>query len=388
MNQMDDEKSEQFQQAEKTEEFLDENLINTLQQVVSSEFPVQDQFIERGVLSFQIEKIPNFKQAFLRLLEKLKPLGFSPFLRESNGRIILRVLKNPERKPSNILINLVLFIATIFTTFISGYLLSLGLVDYGLEEPLIGAATFTISLMAILGIHEMGHKIAANIHGIEATPPYFIPGPPLLGTFGAVILQKSLPPNKDSLFDVGVSGPILGFIVAIIATAVGLLLSPAIPEEQVPPGTIPIPVPLTYIAIRYFLSLAGLLQIEAGKVILLHPIAFAGWIGMVVTMLNLLPVGSLDGGHIARSLFGEKARFAFLIISILVLSLNLNFFWPMIIILLLFSTYRHPGALDDVSKLSASRKIVAVIVIVIFVASIPINMEILEEILGLFRGLL
>ena len=90
----------------------------------------------------------------------------------------------------------------------------------------------------------------------------------------------------------------------------------------------------------------------------------------------------------ARSLFGEKARFAFLIISILVLSLNLNFFWPMIIILLLFSTYRHPGALDDVSELSASRKIVAVIVIVIFVASIPINMEILEEILGLFRGLL
>ncbi len=109
-------------------------------------------------------------------------------------------------KSSNILINWILLFATMATTFVTGYMIS----PEGIN-PLFGGATFTIAMLAVLGTHEMGHKITANKNGIDATFPYFIPGPPPLGTFGAVIMQKSLPPNRDALFDVGADGPIFGF---------------------------------------------------------------------------------------------------------------------------------------------------------------------------------
>jgi membrane-associated protease RseP (regulator of RpoE activity) len=209
----------------------------------------------------------------------------------------------------------------------------------------------------------MGHKLTANRNGIDATPPYFIPGPPPigevlgLGTFGAVIMQKSLPPNKDSLFDVGCSGPIIGFILAVIATIIGLLLSPIFPATGQEVG---IPVPLIFELFGTFL-----IKIPANHYLLLHPVAFAGWAGMVVTMLNLLPAAMLDGGHVARSVFGDKARSILTVFS--VLFLVLEDFWPMAVFVLFMSMYRHPGPLDDVSKLSARRKGIAVALVVVFI---------------------
>src|SRR3989304_7509400 len=142
------------------------------------------------------------------------------FLRKMEGRIVLKVVPKPPVKPSNPRTNLLLLLATVATTFFTGYI---GFSGTGIN-PIVSGAIFSAAILAVLGIHEMGHKITANKKKIDATSPYFIPGLPPLGTMGAVIMQKSLPRNRDALFDVGANGPLAGFIVAWVFRAIGLLL--------------------------------------------------------------------------------------------------------------------------------------------------------------------
>jgi len=333
--------------------------------LVSAEFQIEEALIEHNVPTYYLEQPQETKQHFLRLLKNLETANSIALLRRKNERIVLKIVPKPPVKQSNILINWILFFATIATTFITGYMLSLGLVEEGaMSNPFVGGATFTIAIMAVLGMHEMGHKLTADKKGIEATPPYFIPGPPPflgmlgIGTFGAVIMQKSLPPNKDALFDVGANGPIVGFILAVIVSIVGLLYSPMFPIP--PEGINGLPAPLIFELFAVFV-----VKLPTNYYILLHPVAFAGWVGMVVTMLNLLPAAMLDGGHVARSLVGEKTRSVLTFLSILLLIVS--GFWPMAIFVLFISMQRHPGPLDDVSGLSASRKLLTIGLIVVFV---------------------
>jgi len=342
-----------------------------LTSIVSAEFQLEECLIEKMVPTYYLKQPQEKKQAFLKLLKNLEPMNLIAFLRTKNGRIVLKIVPKPPVKQSNIMVNWILFFATIATTFITGYMLSLGLVEEGaMSNPFVGGATFTIAIMAVLGMHEMGHKLTADKKGIEATPPYFIPGPPPIfgilgiGTFGAVIMQKSLPPNKDALFDVGASGPIVGFILAVIVSIVGLLYSPIYPIPPEPMGFLPAPLIFELFAIF-------VVKLPPDYYVLLHPVAFAGWVGMIITMLNLLPAAMLDGGHVARSLVGEKTRNALTFLSILLLILV--GFWPMAFFVLFISMYKHPGPLDDVSSLSASRKLLTIVLIVIFVlCSFPI----------------
>jgi len=354
-------------QSNEKEIMQQESQVNTIYNLVASEFQVIDHFMEHGILTFHVQLGENSKEAFLRLVKKLEPLGLAPLLRKTEKQNVLRIIKKPPIKKSNILVNLGLFFATLATTFFTGYMISLGRGDL---NPVDGGLIFMVTIIAILGVHEMGHKITAQKHGIEATFPYFIPGPPPVGTFGAVIMQKSLPPNRDALFDVGASGPIAGFIASAIAIFLGLPLST---YGSVPPGTATLPPPIFFWLVGPSL-LPPPPQGWAPRpgeipVIVLHPVAFAGWIGIVVTMLNLLPVGTLDGGHIAESLFRGKGRTIFLIVSVIILLLTP--FWLMLFFVLFFSMYKHPGPLDAVSSLSTKRKIIAVIVLVIFVLSMP-----------------
>ncbi|MFB3890022.1 MAG: site-2 protease family protein [Candidatus Bathyarchaeia archaeon] len=125
------------------------------------------------------------------------------FLRRENGRIVLRVASKPAAKRSNPRTFWILLLATVAMTFVAGYFLLPPEVGF---NPWISGAIFSASIITVLGVHEMGHKLMANRKKIEATSPYLIPGPPPLGTLGAVIMQKSLPPNRDALFDVGANG--------------------------------------------------------------------------------------------------------------------------------------------------------------------------------------
>ena len=339
-----------------------------LKEAVTAYFQIEEALIEHGVPTFYLKQPQETKQPFLKLLKTLEPLGLMAVLRKTDGRIALKILRKPPTQPSNVLVNWVLLFATIGTTFTTGYILS-----QGFTNPLIGGATFTIAIMAVLGLHEIGHKLTANKEGIEATPPYFIPGPPPLGgflgigTFGAVIMQKSLPPNKDSLFDVGVSGPILGFIVSAITTIIGLPFSS---YDWIPPDEPTLPALLFFRIALLFITPQGPIPDRPGPdhilAIRLHPVAFAGWVGLFITMLNLMPAAMLDGGHVARSLFGEKARAVLAVLSIVFLAVVS---WPMAFFVMFMSMFKHPGPLDDVSELSRGRKLLVVVLVAVFILS-------------------
>ncbi|MFQ6086509.1 MAG: site-2 protease family protein [Candidatus Bathyarchaeia archaeon] len=316
--------------------------------MVESEFDVEEGFVERGVPTFYVRMREDSKEAFLRLIQHMDSVGLIPVLRRREEKIVLRAIPKPSTKPSRNIINIGLFFATLGTVFLSGYLPSLDIVD---------ALMFTGAIMAILGSHEMGHKLLADKHAVEATYPYFIPGLPPIGTFGAVIQQKSLPPNKDALFDLGFAGPVAGFIVSIIVALIGVQLS--IVTSELPQGATEIGVPLLFQFILMSFPPGG-----TGKWILFHPVAFAGWVGMVVTMLNLVPVGMFDGGHVARSLVGKRAH---QILSYLGIILLVIIWYPMAFLALFFSFYQHPGPLDDVSKPTTLRKLAGLGLIAVFI---------------------
>jgi hypothetical protein len=323
--------------------------------MVESEFEVEDGFVEHGVPTFYVRMREDSKEAFLRLAQRMDSLKLIPVLRRIEEKVVLRAIPKPSTKPSRNIINIALFFATLGTVFISGYLQSL---------DIVGAVMFTGAIIAILGSHEMGHKLLADEHAVEATYPYFIPGLPPIGTFGAVIQQKSLPPNRDALFDIGFAGPITGFIVSIIVTFVGVQLS--VVTSELPEGAGFIPVPLLFQLITRLFPPSG-----TGDWILLHPVAFAGWVGMIITMLNLVPVGMFDGGHVARSLVGKKAH---RILSYLGIILLVIIWYPMALLAIFFSFQKHPGPLDDVSEPTNLRKLAALGLIAVFVLCVvPIS---------------
>ena len=342
-----------------------------ISQLVVTEFQVEESLMDQGVPTYYLKWPQETKQAFLRLLGKLEEMKLIAFLRKVDERVVLKVAQKPPVKASNPIIYWAFFFATVATTFLAGYLSFEG---SGLS-PFLTGAIFSAAIMTVLGLHEMGHKITANRKKVEATSPYFIPGLPPLGTFGAVIMQKSLPPNRDALFDIGANGPLAGFVVALIFSAIGLtMLTPTIITPGA--GTLPLmPLSWRFILLPGLDSL-GLIQPLAGSEngYALNPLAWAGWAGMVVTMLNLLPAAMLDGGHVARSLVPNKLRYILTIASVAILLLAGSEFWFMAFIVVFMSTFKHPGPLDDVSKLSSSRKLVTIALITVLILSFPIRM--------------
>lgn len=331
-----------------------------IQQMIAAEFTVEEGFLEYDVPTFYVKQEPNLKQAFVRIYKVFSAKQLVPILKKRGDRAVLQVVQKPAVSPSNPLVNVILLVATIGTTLYTGYDLSRGITD-----PIIGAVLFSAALMLILGAHEMGHKLAANRHGVDATYPYFIPGLPPIGTFGAVIQQKSLAPNRDALFDLGFSGPIIGFVLAVIISIIGLPMSSVGIVQELPPQLIQPPLLLDFLAN----SLLKFPSVPSGDFLLieLHPVAYAGYIGMIVTMLNLMPVGQLDGGHVAHVLLGETAR---AVVSVVAIVSLLLIAWPMAIIAFLLSRVRHPDALDGVSEVSSRRKAASIILVVVFILSV------------------
>ena len=238
-------------------------------------------------------------------------------------------------------------------------------------DQLIEGLLFTISLIAIIGIHELGHKISAKIDGIESSPPYFIPGIPfMLPTFGAIIFQKSPVVNRDDMFDIGFSGPIAGFLVSIGVAILSFLRGTWVPidefrsviEQAEKAGGVPLPSPLLFYLIR---PLFG----HPDKLPLTSPaLSFAAWLGLLVTALNLFPVWQLDGGRIFRSILSPRQHRIASYISIAVLAFTGYFFFALLLLLLMPRVPDIPP-LDQVSPLSRSRKLMFIAVFAMLVLS-------------------
>jgi len=260
-------------------------------------------------------------------------------------------------------IHVLLFVLTFMTTTMAGTMLN-GIIPWEQPEKIYLGLPFSLTLLLILMTHELSHYFASRMHNVTATLPYFIPAPSIIGTFGAVIKMKPPIPDRRSLIDIGASGPIGGFIIAVIACIAGLSMSDIRPAGELQQG-------ISFgSSILFDLLSRIVLNIDPEKYdVLLHPVAFAGWIGLLVTSLNLLPVGQLDGGHIVYALFGEKHR----IISILTIPVLIVLgilYWPgwwIWAAMMIFLGYKHPPVVYPYIQLDQKRKIIGWICFIIFV---------------------
>lgn len=271
-------------------------------------------------------------------------------------------------------LHLLLFFLTLFSTVVAGAIQT-G-IDL-LKEPgkIYKGLPFSLTLMTILLCHELSHYFASRKHNTKATLPYFIPAPTIIGTFGAFIKMKSPIVTRKALVDIGASGPIAGFIVSVIVSIVGLSLSKVVAVRGME-GVLGLGDSLLF----SFLSNIILNYQSGSQDILLHPVAFAGWIGLFVTSLNLIPVGQLDGGHIAYALFGEKHFFFSKVLIIIMVFLGLLLWegWAIWAILLLILGTRHPPVLYWEVPLDYRRKFIGWLALVIFVLTfIPVPFKIL-----------
>ncbi len=229
---------------------------------------------------------------------------------------------------------------------------------------LLSGLPYSLSLIGILLFHEMGHYFACRSHNISATLPYFIPFPNLFGTFGAVIRIQEPIYSRRALFDIGVTGPIAGFAVALPVTILGIALSRQVSFQ--PNTTLQLGDPLLF----RFLFSVFFKDMAAGQTILIHPIGFAGWFGMLATALNLMPTGQLDGGHIVYALFGQKAKVISKITVLVLVAFGILFwkgwlFWALLITII---GTDHPP-LFSFEPLDRKRKALALLTLLILILS-------------------
>ncbi len=275
---------------------------------------------------------------------------------------------------------LVLFLATVATTIIAGSIQQ-GVDPFTDPGLLYRGVPFSFTLLLILGAHEMGHYLVSRRHQLTVTLPYFIPAPPIpffIGTFGAFIRIRSPIQDKRALLDVGCAGPLIGVAVSIPVTLVGLKLS-SISGMQSGPEMLTLGEPLLY----QFLSWLALGPLPPEAQVILHPVAFAGWIGMLVTALNLIPVGQLDGGHVSYALFPEYHRRISLGFLGLLLACGLIFWygWLVWAVLLSFLGWRHPQPYHYWLPLDRRRRLLGALTILVFVLTFcPAPLSLVSEV--------
>ncbi len=232
----------------------------------------------------------------------------------------------------------------------------------------VGGALYSLSIMTILLSHEMGHYLTSRHYGVPSSLPYFIPFPYFpFGTFGAVIKMRGAIYDKRSLFDIGAAGPLCGFTLAVVCAVIGIELSTAVKVTAPGPGFIELGDPLL------FKLLEGIIvrELPPHYELVLHPVAYAAWVGLFVTALNLLPIGQLDGGHVIYAVAGEKSKWVFrgLIPVLLVLAVFYSAGWIVLTILLLSFGINHPRPIDGETPLDPKRRVLAVFVLLVFVLS-------------------
>jgi membrane-associated protease RseP (regulator of RpoE activity) len=315
----------------------------------------------------------QFGDRFLVLLQE--GLNNKPFFALVPNPQALTTGKITQQKLTRPWLALGLLVVTLCTTTIVGVELagvSVSSIGEVLSNPalLLHGVPYALALMTILGIHEMGHYLTARFYKIRATLPYFIPVPFFLGTFGAFIQMRSPVPNRKALFDVSIAGPLAGFVATLPLLIWGLANSQVVPLPEQGGNLEPNALNPKYSILLALLSKLALgARLQANTAIDLHPVALAGFLGLVVTALNLMPVGQLDGGHIVHAMFGQRhgavigqiARFL-----LLGLAFVNQVFWLWAIILLLMPVVDEP-ALNDVTELDNGRDLCGLLALALLV---------------------
>jgi membrane-associated protease RseP (regulator of RpoE activity) len=354
--------------------------------------------------------------AYDQLANAVREYGLVPLFRKGDDEkqvIFLAPAPKIPKTSARITVNVILFILTILSVMLTGADVPASAIPadgsgsiFVLFRYILTGWPFALSMLGILFAHEMGHYLACRYYKVPATLPFFIPAPFLspLGTLGAFIMMRGVPKNKRVLFDVGIAGPLAGLVIAIPVLFYGLSISPLGPIAAAPAGLsgwlegnsifylfakylvfgklLPEPVSMGGLStaaywVRYFLSAHPIPL--GGLDVQLHSVALAGWAGLLVTALNLVPVGTLDGGHVAYGLFGDKARKIFpVMIGLLItlsflpalLSLSLasfNYSWLLWVMILFWLGNVRAQPMDDITPLDSKRRALGIFILIVFV---------------------
>jgi membrane-associated protease RseP (regulator of RpoE activity) len=340
------------------------------------------------IVAFRGQVRGDTETAFEELSQRFADVGYTVWLRdrEEGGHEVVVTKGVVKRKPGSPWVNVILLAATILVVLYIGA--GYGLGDAGLLPDDISPSDallmpllhiyrgipFAATLMGILLAHELSHYFVAQRYGSPVSLPYFIPFPNFLGTMGAVIVQKAYMRSRKAVFDIGIAGPLGGLIVAIPLLVLGLALSsvgqpPAELEVVVQEGN-----SLLYLGLKYLVF--GKILPSNGQDVWLHSVAFAAWAGLLVTMINLIPVGQLDGGHVSYALLGRRAWYlGYAVIAGMIvwggwLLMNGNQaggLWVSWGFLNLFLNRRHPPPVNDATKLDWARVLVGLAMLVILI---------------------
>ncbi|MFY9717763.1 MAG: site-2 protease family protein [Thermoplasmata archaeon] len=359
--------------------------LERIRALVSARFPVYEVRVGPQSLLLAVRADPaTLEERFDLLRRELGAQGYIPLLRREFGEEFIEVVRRPRTKNRGLWVNFVLLGATLATTVFAGALIWLTYVGANaltLPDVTNGTVYFAIPIMAILGLHELAHYWIARRHHLDASLPFFIPVPPPLpfGTFGAFVSIRDPFPDRKAMFDVSAGGPIAGFVASIPISLGGLYLSahgPAVAASYCAPTILGLdygheifsPSLLWNLFSAFFPSGAGAV----------HPLAIAGWVGILVTSINLLPIGSLDGGRVFRALFGERSRYVSYGAAFALFGLSIFYFgWFIFGVLVIFLGLRNPPPLNDLSPLGARRYAAGAVVAAILVAGfvvVPIQL--------------
>ncbi len=339
--------------------------LDYLKKEVGQRFPFYDVKMGPGTIAFfcRIDET-TLEEKFNDLRGVLAQKNYIPLLKDEHGEHVLYVLKKPQRKERSCWVNIGLFVAVFITTALTGSILYQNYFDlWSLPNWLdvlkpenlgYGILLFALPLLAILAIHEMGHYYISKKHHIATSLPYFIPIPPILpsfniGTFGALISSGDPMPNKKALFDVGIAGPIAGFIVALPVTIIGIMTSEIVAVSEITQGET-----VLGTSVLFFMLSKLLITVPEGYVLNLSLTAFAGWVGLLITSINLLPAGQLDGGHIFRAVLGEHQKYAGWIAVFIMIFTG---WWFFALIIVFMMGMRHPPPLNDATAIDHKRKL-------------------------------
>jgi membrane-associated protease RseP (regulator of RpoE activity) len=356
--------------------------VDRLRSLVAVRFPVYETRITPRSVVFLVHADPaTLESRFDDLRRELWEKFYVPQIRHEGGEYGIEVVRRIPSNPWSYWLNLALLILTVASTAAAGAFLWLayrGGSTLSASDFVNGGIYFAAPLMAILGLHELAHYVLARHHHVEASLPYFVPVPPpylIFGTFGAFISLREPIPSKKALLDIGAAGPLAGFVVAIPVTLAGMMLSahsaPLSLSNCGPTilgfsyGNLEFGTSLFWAALGLFVPVSALAN--------LHPLALAGWVGLLVTAINLLPAGQLDGGHVFRALFGDKTRYvSYVAVAFL---FGVGFLYPgwfIFAILVLVLGVRHPPPLNDITPLDTKRYVVGALAVAILLSGFVI----------------